>query len=46
MPQLIVNMKVNTHNKGFCNKKNNRFKLRHAPYSNRYRLFYKQQYKL
>ena len=35
MPQLIVNMKVNTQNKDCGNLKNNRFKLRHAPYSNR-----------
>jgi len=36
MPQLVVNMKVNTKNKDYRNLKNNRFKLRHAPYLNRY----------
>ena len=28
MPQLVVNMKVNTQNKHGCNLKNNRFKMR------------------
>ncbi len=36
MPQLVVNMKVNTQNKHCRNLKNNRFKMRHAAYSNRY----------
>jgi hypothetical protein len=36
MPQSVVNMKVNTQNKISRNLKNNRFKMRHAPYSNRY----------
>ncbi len=36
MPQLVVNMKDNTQNKISRNLKNNRFKMRHAPYSNRY----------
>ncbi len=35
MPQLVVNMKDRIQNKGSRNTKNNRFKLRHAPYSNR-----------
>ena len=35
MPQLIVNMNVNTQNKVSHKLKNNRFKLRHAPYLNR-----------
>ena len=37
MPQLAVNMKVNTRNKISRNLKKNHFKLRHAPYSNRYK---------
>ena len=36
MPQLVVNMKDNTQNIVSRNLKNNRFKLRHAPYSNRW----------
>ncbi len=36
MPQLVVNMKVNTRNKISSNLKNNRFKMRHALYLNRY----------
>ncbi len=36
MPQLAVYMKVNTKNKDYRNLKNNCFKMRHAPYSNRY----------
>ena len=36
MPQLVVYMKVNTQNKDYRNTKINRFKLRHASYSNRY----------
>ena len=39
MPQLVVNMKVNTQNKHYRNLKNNRFKMRHAPYLNRWQLF-------
>jgi len=35
LPQLVVNMDVNTQNKHCRNLKNNRFKLRHAPYLNR-----------
>ena len=35
MPQLVVNMKVNTINKIYSSLKNNRFKMRHAPYLNR-----------
>ena len=35
MPQLAVNMKVNTQNKVSCKLKVNSFKLRHAPYTNR-----------
>jgi len=35
IPQLVVNMEVNTQNKHCCNLKNNRFKMRHAAYSNR-----------
>jgi len=35
MPQLAVNMEVNAQNKDCPNLKNNRFKMRHAPYSNR-----------
>ena len=35
MPQLVVNMKVSTLNKHGGNLKNNRFKMRHAAYSNR-----------
>jgi len=35
MPQLVVNMKVNTQNKHCRNLKNYRFKMRHAAYSNR-----------
>ncbi len=34
MPQLIVNMKDITQNRNGRNLKNNRFKLRHAAYSN------------
>jgi len=37
MPQLVVNMKVNTQNKHCRNLKNNRFKMRHAAYSNRWK---------
>ena len=33
--QLVVNMEVNSQNKHCRKLKNNRFKLRHAPYSNR-----------
>ena len=33
MPQLVVNMKVNTQNKVSCKLKRNRFIQRHAPYS-------------
>ena len=36
MPQVVVNMKVETQNKDCRKLKNNRFKLRNAPYSNRY----------
>jgi len=36
MPQLVVNMKVKTQNKDCRNLKNFRFKMRHAPYLNRY----------
>jgi hypothetical protein len=36
MPQFAVNMKDNTQNKVSYKLKNNCFKLRHAPYSNRY----------
>ena len=43
MPQLTVNMKVSTQNKNCRNTKNNRFKLRHAPYSNRYAQFYPEK---
>jgi len=39
MPQLAVNMEVNTQNKDSRNTKNNRFKMRHAPYLNRGSLF-------
>ena len=39
MPQLVVNIKVNTHNKISYKLKNNRFKLRHAPYLNRWGTF-------
>jgi len=35
MPQLVVNMKVNTQNKHYRKLKNNLFKMRHAAYSNR-----------
>ncbi len=35
MPQLVVNMKVSTQNKISSDLKSNRFKMRHAPYSNR-----------
>ena len=38
MPQHIVNIKVNTQNKISRCLKSNRFKMRHAPYSNRYKL--------
>ena len=43
MPQLVVNMKVNTQNKISRNLKNNRFKMRHAPYSKRYQQGKKRQ---
>jgi len=36
MPQLLVNMEVNTQNKYCRNLRNNRFKMRHAAYSHRY----------
>jgi len=36
MPQLVVNVKDNMQNRISRKLKNNRFKLRHAPYSNRY----------
>jgi len=36
MPQLVVNMKVNIQNKISRNLRNNRFKMRHAPYLNRW----------
>jgi hypothetical protein len=36
MPQLIVNMEVNTQNKVRSKLKSYRFKKRHAPYLNRY----------
>ena len=35
MPQLVVNMKVNTTYKDYRKLKNYRFKMRHAPYLNR-----------
>ena len=35
MPQLAVNMKINTQNKHYCNTQHNRFKMRHAACSNR-----------
>jgi len=35
MPQVVVNMEVNIQNKVGRKLKNNCFKLRHAPYSNR-----------
>jgi hypothetical protein len=35
MPQIVVNMNVKTQNKHSRNLKNNRFKMRHAPYLNR-----------
>jgi hypothetical protein len=38
MPQVVVYMKVNLLNKDFRSTKNKRFKMRHAPYSNRYSL--------
>jgi len=36
MPQLVVNMKVDTQNIVSRKLKSKHFKLRHAPYSNRY----------
>ena len=36
MPQLVANMKITALNKVCRKLKNNRFKMRHAPYSNRY----------
>jgi len=39
MPQLAVNMEVNTQNKHCRKLKNNRFTMRHAAYSTRYALF-------
>jgi len=36
MPQIAVNMKVKPCNKDCSNKKINRFKMRHAAYSNRW----------
>ncbi len=33
--QLVINMKVNIQNEHCSNLKNNRFKMRHAAYSNR-----------
>lgn len=36
MPQLAVNIKVSTQKKHCCNMKENRFKIRHAPYLDRY----------
>jgi len=35
MPQRVVNMEVNKHNKHCRSLKKNRFKMRHALYSNR-----------
>jgi len=35
MPQSAVNMKDTLSNKDFRNAENNRFKMRHAAYSNR-----------
>jgi len=35
MPQIVVNMKVDIQNKISRRLKNNRFKMRHTPYSNR-----------
>jgi len=43
MPQLVVNMKVNTQNKVCRKLKNNHFKLQHAPYLNRCRAFEKTE---
>ena len=37
MPQLVVNMEVNIQNKDCHKLKNYRFKMRHAPYLNRWR---------
>lgn len=37
MPQLVVNMEDSTQNKVCRNLKNNRFKMRHAAYLNRWR---------
>ena len=39
MPQLIINMKVNAQDEDFRNTNNKRFKMRHAPYLNRYLQF-------
>ncbi len=36
MPQLVVDVKVNTQNKVSSNLKNNHFKMRHAPYLDRW----------
>ena len=33
MPQLVVNMKVNTHSNGCCKMKINSFKMWNTPYS-------------
>jgi len=44
MPQLVVNMKFNTQNVISCNLKNNRFKMRHTPYSNRWQQTKKIKY--
>ncbi len=41
MPQLVVNMEVNIQNKDCRKLKNYRFKMRHAPYLNRYHTFEK-----
>jgi len=43
MPQLVVNMEVTTQNKYYRNLKNYRFKMRYAPYLNRYRQFDKMK---
>ena len=42
MPQLVEYMKVSVYNKVCCNQKNNRFKMQHAAYSNRWHLLKKR----
>ena len=46
MPQLVVNMEGTAQNKHCRNLKNNRLKMRHAAYSNRWWQYNRMEIKL